>query len=211
MPQQFEFAPRTLTGRIIFLSESIVKIYVEYAFHMCLSGRKVFEVKILVSIGWLLVFPSEETLTRNGNQALEAGFFLNSQLLGAHWYQYIPVINTSDRITQVCYFCSTTAKSVTAAFPLAAVTPTRWSPCCYKGVCVLLLNYIFIAQVSVWCSRAPLYTEGLSSVTASSFELVCALIACLFSFLSLCSLIAHFFPAYRKDTEISSRWQTEKF
>lgn len=174
-------------------------------------AEKYLKLKLFVSIGWLLIFPSEETLTRNCNQALEAGFFLNSQLLGANWYQYIPVINTSDGITQVCYFCSTTAQSLSAAFPLAAVTPTRWSPCCYKGVCVLLLNYIFIAQVSVWCSRAPLYSEGLSSVTASSFELVCVLIACLFSFLSLCSLVAHFFPAYRKHTEISSRWQTGKF
>lgn len=51
---------RALTNRIIFLSRSLVRICVEYAFHMCLSGRKAFEAKILSSISWLLTFPSEK-------------------------------------------------------------------------------------------------------------------------------------------------------
>lgn len=45
---------------MIFLSQSLVRICVEYAFHMCLSDRKVFEAKTLDSIAQLLIFPSEE-------------------------------------------------------------------------------------------------------------------------------------------------------
>jgi len=51
-----------LAIRIIFLRQPLVRICVEYPFHMCLSGRKGFEAKSLDSIAQLLIFPSEKPL-----------------------------------------------------------------------------------------------------------------------------------------------------